>query len=296
MSESADIACSWSVGTNGVRIDEHCSKPERRSCQVHCSTCPTHGPDDRERSWQAGPVRVRVTLPRRRAAARAQGAADHRADRRHGHGPDGDAGVRRGLDALARQGARHRTGVALRARRQPGRARPARDRPDRRPARTSPSPTRTRWADQLKDVFREMRDLYRAHPGAARAAMAQIPTMEGSLRAAEGIMAICARRRHRAAGGRVVLRPRRALRRARSATRSRSGSSARTPRSPARRPTTRRSTREHGGVLRERCRPTVFPLMPQYSTEMTAGDGDERFEFGLDVLVSGLAAVSEKYR
>ena len=36
--------------------------------------------------------------------------------------------------------------------------------------------------------------------------------------------------------------------------------------------------------------------MTRYVTEMTAGDGDERFEFGLDVLVSGLAAVSEKYR
>ena len=29
---------------------------------------------------------------------------------------------------------------------------------------------------------------------------------------------------------------------------------------------------------------------------MTNGDGDERFEFGIDVLVSGLAAVSENYR
>ena len=34
----------------------------------------------------------------------------------------------------------------------------------------------------------------------------------------------------------------------------------------------------------------------RYITEMTNGDGDERFEFGLDVLISGLAAVSEKYR
>ena len=39
-----------------------------------------------------------------------------------------------------------------------------------------------------------------------------------------------------------------------------------------------------------------FPLIHQYAREMTAGDGDERFEFGLDVLVNGLAAVSEKYR
>ena len=36
--------------------------------------------------------------------------------------------------------------------------------------------------------------------------------------------------------------------------------------------------------------------MRRYSTELTAGDGDERFEFGIDVLVNGLAAVSEKYR
>ena len=42
--------------------------------------------------------------------------------------------------------------------------------------------------------------------------------------------------------------------------------------------------------------PDVFPLMSRYITEMTNGDGDERFEFGLDVLISGLAAVSDKYR
>ena len=32
--------------------------------------------------------------------------------------------------------------------------------------------------------------------------------------------------------------------------------------------------------------------MSRYIREMTNGDGDERFEFGLDVLISGLAAVS----
>ena len=40
----------------------------------------------------------------------------------------------------------------------------------------------------------------------------------------------------------------------------------------------------------------VFPLMSRYLKEMTNGDGDERLEFGLDVLISGLDAVSEKYR
>ena len=39
-----------------------------------------------------------------------------------------------------------------------------------------------------------------------------------------------------------------------------------------------------------------FPTMARYAKEMTAGDGEDRFEFGVDVLVSGLAAVSERYR
>ena len=41
--------------------------------------------------------------------------------------------------------------------------------------------------------------------------------------------------------------------------------------------------------------PELFALLTRYSPEMTAGDGRDRFEFGLDVLTSGLAAVSEKY-
>ena len=49
-------------------------------------------------------------------------------------------------------------------------------------------------------------------------------------------------------------------------------------------------------VLRQQLPPELFPLLTRYATEMTTGDGDERFEFGVDVLVSGLAAVSEKYR
>ena len=41
---------------------------------------------------------------------------------------------------------------------------------------------------------------------------------------------------------------------------------------------------------------TRFPLVTRFATEMTAGEGDVRFEFGLDVLIAGLAAVSERYR
>ena len=38
-----------------------------------------------------------------------------------------------------------------------------------------------------------------------------------------------------------------------------------------------------------------FPFMARYAAEMTAGDGEDRFEFGVDVLVNGLTAVSKKY-
>ena len=48
-----------------------------------------------------------------------------------------------------------------------------------------------RWAEQLKDLMREMLELYRAHPGSARAAIAMIPTESGSVRAMEGMLAIC---------------------------------------------------------------------------------------------------------
>ena len=39
-----------------------------------------------------------------------------------------------------------------------------------------------------------------------------------------------------------------------------------------------------------------FPLVTSMAAVMTAGDGDDRFEFGIDVLVAGLRAASERYR
>jgi hypothetical protein len=42
--------------------------------------------------------------------------------------------------------------------------------------------------------------------------------------------------------------------------------------------------------------PDRFPFLTSMATVMTTGSGDDRFEFGIDVLVSGLATVSERYR
>ena len=54
--------------------------------------------------------------------------------------------------------------------------------------------------------------------------------------------------------------------------------------------------RRHGGVLGTAAARRLPAAVAATSAEMTTGDGDERFEFGLDVLISGLAAVSERYR
>src|SRR4051794_25285355 len=156
-----------------------------------------------------------------------------------------------------------------------------------------PEPDPDRWEEQLKDVLRDTLRLYQEHPGSARAAMGMIPTMEGGLRAADGIMAICL------AGG---ISPQAAAwfcdlsaayvgatayEELIWTTRQKSTAAGEEPDHEA----IDAELRETMAAMAER-----FPVMAQYAAEMTAGDGQDRFEFGVDVLVSGLAAVSERYR
>ena len=159
---------------------------------------------------------------------------------------------------------------------------------------TLPEPEPDRWDEQLKDVFREMLRLYREHPGAARAAMGMIPSMEGGFRAAEGLMAI-------ALAGGISAQAAAwfcdlaslyvgaiAYEEVIWAQRENSTSAG----EPADHEAIDTELRAFFDTLPE----DRFPLVRRYSAELTKGDGDERFEFGIDVLVSGLAAVSEKYR
>ena len=141
--------------------------------------------------------------------------------------------------------------------------------------------------------MREMLELYRAHPGSARAAMAIIPTGSGAIRATEGMLAICL------AGG-ISPRPPRGSATsprstsARSPSRSRSGSPAPTPRAPAEEP-------DHEAIdaqltdYFQSLPPDLYPLTSSMATVLTTGDGSDRFEFGIDVILAGLAAVSQKY-
>ncbi len=124
--------------------------------------------------------------------------------------------------------------------------------------------------------------------------MGQVPTMEGTMRVAEGMMAICL------AGGispqaaawmcdvALPLRQRARLRGVHLDPRENSTKAGEVP--------------DHAAIDEQMLQfwqqlpPGQFPMLSRYSTEMTSGDGEDRFEFGIDMLVSGLAAVSERYR
>jgi AcrR family transcriptional regulator len=248
--------------------------------------------DDRERTWQAGPLRVRVTLPRREERPAKERLTPERIVdtamallAEHGYDAVSMRSLAKALDTGPASLYQH---VANR------------DELDQlvidRIARqlVIPEPDPDHWADQLKDVLRQMRDLYHDHPGSARAAMAQIPTMEGSMRAAEGIMALCI------AGG---ISPQAAawmcdlaalyvsaVGYEESLWVQRQNSTA------AGEPPDHEEIDAEMVAAWTQLPPELFPLLTTYSTELTTGDPHDRFEFAIDVLVSGLAAVSEKHR
>ena len=251
-------------------------------------------PDDHERTWQAGPLRVRVTLPSGRAEPR---------ERKE------PLTTERIVDtAMALMADQGYDSVSMRSLAKALNTGPAslyqhvanRDELDQlvidriASQLEIPEPDPERWADQLKDVLEQMHDLYHDHPGSARAAMAQIPTMEGSMRAAEGIMAICL------AGG---ISPQASAWMCDLASLyvsavgyeealwvQRQNS---TP--PGQEPDHEQIDAEMVELWNQ-LPAELFPLLNKYSAELTAGDGRERFSFGIDVLVNGLAAVSDRYR
>jgi len=252
-------------------------------------------PEDprRERSWQAGPVRVRVTLPSARAGSRERKEpltterivdAAFALMARDGYDSVSMRSLARELD----------TGPASLYAHIANKDELDQHVIDRISAMLElPEPDPERWQEQLKDVLRDMLQLFRKHPGAARAAMGTIPTMEGGLGAAEGIMAIAL------AGG---VSPQAAawfcdlaaayvgaIAYEETIWMARENSSG--AGEPPDHEAIDEQLRDMMAGLADR-----FPLLHRYADELTAGDGDERFEFGVNVLVGGLAAVSDSYR
>lgn len=158
-----------------------------------------------------------------------------------------------------------------------------------------PDPDPERWREQVKQMARDSLEAYRQHPGSARAALATIPRNEGSLLVAERIMAILL------AGG---IHPQAAAWFADlsalyvSAIAAEESVWLERAKAQAGRG---ESFTEEDVVTQIRALfaslpPAVFPILSGHAEEMTAGDGDARFEFGLDVLVAGLEVVSARMR
>jgi AcrR family transcriptional regulator len=250
--------------------------------------------EDGERTWQAGPVRVRVTLPSSRTEPRerkepltTQRIVDSALDlmRTKGYDAVSMRSLARELDtgpASLYQHVRNRDELDQLVL-------------DRIAAQIHvPEPDPEHWDEQLKQLFRDTLAVYRAHPGSARAAMGQVPTMEGTMRVAEGMMAICL------AGG---ISPQAAAWMCDVGSLYVSAIAYEESIWIARENSTKAGEEpDHAAIDEQMLQfwqqlpPEKFPMLSRYSAQMTAGDGEERFAFAIDVLVSGLAAVSERYR
>jgi AcrR family transcriptional regulator len=258
------------------------------------------GPDDpgadepRQRTWQAGPVRVRVTLPGGRAE---RPAPKERLTTERIVDAAMELMAREGYDAVSMRSLARAldTGPASLYAHVANRDELDQLVIDRIASQLQvPEPDPERWDEQLKDLLRQMYDLYRDHPGAARAAMAQIPQTEGPMRVAEGIMAIAD------AGG---ISPQAAAWMCDLAALFVSAVAyEKTLWIQRENSTAAGEEPDHEAIDSEMVQiwgqlpAAMFPLLNRYATEMVTGDGDDRFEFAIDVLVSGLAAVSERYR
>jgi AcrR family transcriptional regulator len=144
-------------------------------------------------------------------------------------------------------------------------------------------PDQARWAEQIKETARDMRRVFGSHGDLARASFGRIPMGENAMRAAEGMMAVLR------AGGlsdRVTALAVDLLSLYVMGVAYEDGlSSGAEPEQVA----------EFIAQLRayfESLPADRFPNFVELAEQLTAGDEDTRFEFGLEVLLRGLEAVS----
>lgn len=157
-----------------------------------------------------------------------------------------------------------------------------------------PEPDPERWQEQLKQLLRDSLNAFQSHPGSARAAMAVVPSEEGSLRAAESMLALCL------VGG---ITPQAAAWFCDAASMYVSAVAyeqvlwtERTNTTISGEPPDHHAIDEQLTTFFESMPIERFPLVNAWARVMTTGDGDERFEFGIDLLLSGLVAASDRYR
>lgn len=148
-----------------------------------------------------------------------------------------------------------------------------------------PEPDPARWREQVVDVCTRLREVYLAHPGVSRAAMAAAPTNRETLRLSEGLLTLLL------AGG---VEPQRAAWGI-DALVLYVGAYCLEISTYERR---RGSADDVWVVGREEllarfaALPDSFPQTKRYAAELTAGQAHERFDFTLGLLLDGLAAPS----
>lgn len=150
----------------------------------------------------------------------------------------------------------------------------------------SGEPDPERWSEQLKDGLRAMRAVFARHRDLARASFARIPLGENALRGSEWMIGVMR------AGGlpdQVIAYAADLLAKYAMATAYEESIYAAEPNTPEQFDEFIASMRDYFAALPvER-----FPNTVALAGPLTSGDQDERFEFGLEVLVRGLAAMSE---
>lgn len=146
-----------------------------------------------------------------------------------------------------------------------------------------------RWMEQAKHVIRSMRDVMVAKPGIAAVAVAQIPIGPQALRVSEGLIAIlrAGGLSDKVVGFAVDLLPLYATAIAQEVVeRKEEGATA----------ADYAEVGEQIGAFFSSLPPDRFPNIVSMVDAITAGDREERFEFGLDILIGGLAAYSRPIR
>jgi AcrR family transcriptional regulator len=148
----------------------------------------------------------------------------------------------------------------------------------------SGEPDPARWQDQLKEALRNMRAVFARHRDLARASFARIPLGENALRGSEWMIGLL---RAGELPDQVIayacdLLPLYVM--AIAYEESLYGGEENTPEQVAAYITDMRRYFESLPAQR-------FPNLVSLAGPLTSGDGDERFEFGLEVLVRGLAAM-----
>jgi AcrR family transcriptional regulator len=150
-----------------------------------------------------------------------------------------------------------------------------------------PEPDPERWREQVIELFTALRDVLRAHRDAALAGLGRIPTSPNSLRALEAVGGMLR------AGGisdRAIALGIDQLSLYVCAHAFEEGLFAKA----GMKPEEVRQYHEQVDVFFRAVPARSFPVVASLADELTGADGEERFAFGLEVLISGLEAMSAR--